>query len=190
MDVVVAGRHQQLSERFRAHVSERLEKVEQLAPRALRVEVLVSHEPNRRATKATERVEITAHVRGPVIRAEATHDDKYGAFELAMDKLLERLRRASDRRRVNRGRGAETIRAGAGLTGPLPELTPVAPEPPSADADRGPREGPPKSSDDPGGRVARNGTRRSRLFPLPRQRNRPAECCLSAPRLGIRRHPS
>ena len=96
MDVVVAGRHQQLSERFRAHVSERLEKVEQLAPRALRVEVLVSHEPNRRATKATERVEITAHVRGPVIRAEATHDDKYGAFELAMDKLLERLRRASD----------------------------------------------------------------------------------------------
>lgn len=135
MDVVVAGRHQQLSERFRAHVSERLEKVEQLAPRALRVEVLVSHEPNRRATKATERVEITAHVRGPVIRAEATHDDKYGAFELAMDKLLERLRRASDRRRVNRGRGAETIRAGAGLTGPLPELTAVAPEPPSADAD-------------------------------------------------------
>ena len=35
MDVVVAGRHQQLSERFRAHVSERLEKVEQLVVRVV-----------------------------------------------------------------------------------------------------------------------------------------------------------
>lgn len=111
MDVVVTGRHQQLSESFKGHVIERLDKIEQLAPRALRVEVLVSHEPNRRQAKATERVEITCHVRGPVIRAEASHDDKYAAFEMAMDKLVERLRRASDRRRVNRGRGADTIRA-------------------------------------------------------------------------------
>ncbi len=110
MDVVVTGRHQQLSESFKGHVTERLDKIEQLAPRALRVEVLVSHEPNRRQAKATERVEITCHVRGPVIRAEASHDDKYAAFEMAMDKLVERLRRASDRRRVNRGRGADTIR--------------------------------------------------------------------------------
>jgi hypothetical protein len=38
------------------------------------------------------------------VRAEACADDKYGALDIAMDKLLERLRRDHDRRRVHRGR--------------------------------------------------------------------------------------
>lgn len=104
MDVVVTGRHTNVSDRFRAHIEEKLEKVTQLAPRCHRVDVLVSHEPNRRQSKACERVEITCHVKGPVIRAEACHEDKYAALDLALDKLLERLRRAQDKRKVHRGR--------------------------------------------------------------------------------------
>lgn len=104
MDVVVTGRHIQLGDRFRQHVLDRMGKVEQLAPRTMRVDVLVTHEPNHRQAKSTERVEITCHARGPVIRAEASHDDKYAAFEQAMDRLTERLRRAADKRRVSRGR--------------------------------------------------------------------------------------
>lgn len=124
MDVVISGRHQTVSDRFRDHVTERVGKVEQLAPRALRVEVLVSHEPARSKAKATERVEITCHARGPVVRAEATHDDKYAAFEQAMDKLLERLRRANDRRRVARTRGKKPaeVPLEAVLTEPAPDL--------------------------------------------------------------------
>lgn len=102
MDVVISGRHHNVSDSFRQHVTERMTKVEQLAPRALRTEVLISHEPNKSKSKASERVEITCHVRGPVVRAEATHEDKYAAFEMALDKLVERLRRANDRRRVAR----------------------------------------------------------------------------------------
>ncbi|MEI2777154.1 MAG: ribosome-associated translation inhibitor RaiA [Tetrasphaera sp.] len=104
MDVVVTGRHIQLGDRFRQHVLDRMGKVEQLAPRTMRVDVLVTHEPNHRQAKSTERVEVTCHARGPVIRAEASHDDKYAAFEMAMDRLAERLRRAADKRRVSRGR--------------------------------------------------------------------------------------
>ena len=37
-----------------------------------------------------------------VIRAEACTDDPYSALDIALDKLFERLRRASDRRRVSR----------------------------------------------------------------------------------------
>jgi len=105
MDVVISGRHQNVSDRFREHVAERMARVEQLAPRALRTEVLVSHEPKRGKAKASERVEITCHIRGPVVRAEAAHEDRYAAFEMAMDKLIERLRRSNDRRRVARTRG-------------------------------------------------------------------------------------
>ena len=103
MDIVVTGRQTTVADRFRAHVEEKVSKAVSLAPKTQRIEVMVSHEPNRRQAKAAERIEITCHAKGPVIRAEACADDKYAALDLAMDKLLERLRRANDRRRVSRG---------------------------------------------------------------------------------------
>jgi ribosomal subunit interface protein len=104
MEIVVTGRHVQVSEHFRRHLDEKLAKVPQLAPRVQRLDVVVTHEANKRQSKACDRVEITCHVKGPVVRAEACADDKYGALDIAMDKLLERLRRDKDRRRVHRGR--------------------------------------------------------------------------------------
>jgi ribosomal subunit interface protein len=104
VDIVVTGRHMTVSDRFRAHIEEKLSKISQLEPRTRRVEVLVSHEPNRRQAKACERVEITTYAKGPVVRAEASVEDKYAALDLAIDKLMERLRRQNDRRQVHRGR--------------------------------------------------------------------------------------
>ena len=104
MEIVVTGRHMQVSDRFRDHLDEKLAKIGQLAPRVQRVDVVVSHEPNKRQAKSCERVEITCHVKGPIVRAEACLDDKYAALDVAMDKLMERLRRAHDRKRVHRGR--------------------------------------------------------------------------------------
>jgi len=104
VEIVVTGRHVQVSERFRRHLDDKLAKVPQLAPRVQRLDVVVTHEANKRQSKACDRVEITCHVKGPVVRAEACADDKYGALDIAMDKLLERLRRDHDRRRVHRGR--------------------------------------------------------------------------------------
>ena len=104
MEIVVTGRHVQVSERFRRHLDEKLAKVPQLAPRVQRLDVVVTHEVNKRQSKGSDRVEITCHVKGPVVRAEACADDEYGALDIAMDKLLERLRRDHDRRRVHRGR--------------------------------------------------------------------------------------
>jgi ribosomal subunit interface protein len=104
VEIVVTGRHVQVSERFRRHLDDKLAKVPQLAPRVQRLDVVVTHETNKRQSKACDRVEITCHVKGPVVRAEAVADDKYGALDIAMDKLLERLRRDHDRRRVHRGR--------------------------------------------------------------------------------------
>jgi len=106
VEIVVTGRNMQVSDRFRSHLDEKLAKIPQLAPRAQRVDVVVSHEPNKRQAKACDRIEITCHVKGPVVRAEACLDDKYAALDLAMDKLMERLRRAHDKKRVHRGRHA------------------------------------------------------------------------------------
>jgi ribosomal subunit interface protein len=103
VDIVVTGRQTVVADRFRSHVEDKVSKAASLAPRTQRIEVMVSHEPNPRQSKAAERVEITCYAKGPVIRAEACAEDRYVALDLAMDKLLERLRRLSDRRRVSRG---------------------------------------------------------------------------------------
>ncbi|MFC7486715.1 ribosome hibernation-promoting factor, HPF/YfiA family [Knoellia sp. CPCC 206453] len=105
MDIVVTGRHTTVSDRFREHIAEKLDKVQQLAPRTRRIEVVISHEANRRQAKACDRVEITCHIKGPVVRAEACQEDKYAALDVALEKLLERLRRKHDRT-VRRGRHA------------------------------------------------------------------------------------
>jgi ribosomal subunit interface protein len=106
VEIVVTGRHTEVPERFRRHLEEKLAKVTQLAPRVQRLDVVVSHEPNRRQSKACDRVEITCLDRGPVVRAEACADDPYAALDVAVGKLFERLRRMRDRKRVHRGRRA------------------------------------------------------------------------------------
>jgi len=103
MEIVVVGRHTEIPERFRRHVEDKLSKVAQLAPRAQRVDVEVTHEKNPRLSEICERVELTVRGKGPVIRAEAMADDPYAALDIAMTKLMERLRRARDRRKDHRG---------------------------------------------------------------------------------------
>ena len=98
MDIVVRGRHIELSDRFREHVAGKLAKVERYDGKCHRIDVEVSQESNPRLADLAVRVELTCHGKGPVIRAEASADEKYAALDLATAKLEERLRRAADRR--------------------------------------------------------------------------------------------
>ncbi len=104
MDVVVTGRHCEVSERFREHVSEKLARLEKHDHRIIRVQVEVEQEKNPRQHDRATRVELTAFSKGPVIRAEAAAEDKMGALDLALDKMAAQMRRAADRRRIHRGR--------------------------------------------------------------------------------------
>lgn len=106
MDVVVTGRHCEVSERFREHVAEKLARLEKHDHRIMRVQVEVEQERNPRQHDRAVRVELTAFSKGPVIRAEAAAEDKMGALDLAMDKMAAQMRRAADRRRVHHGRHA------------------------------------------------------------------------------------
>ncbi|KAB2811719.1 ribosome hibernation-promoting factor, HPF/YfiA family [Pimelobacter simplex] len=104
MDVVVTGRHCEISDRFREHAAEKLAKLEKHDHRIMRVHVEVDCEANPRQHDHSVHVELTAYSKGPVIRAEASADDKMGALDLALDKMAAQMRKAADRRRVHRGR--------------------------------------------------------------------------------------
>jgi len=106
MDVVVTGRHCEITDRYRSHVEEKLARLEKHDHRIMRVQVEVDCEANPRQRDRAVRIELTAFSKGPVIRAEAAAADKMAALDLALDKMAAQMRRAADRRRVHRGRHA------------------------------------------------------------------------------------
>ncbi|WP_336323906.1 ribosome hibernation-promoting factor, HPF/YfiA family [Streptomyces lavendofoliae] len=107
MDIVVKGRKTEVPERFRKHVAEKLklEKIQKLDAKVISLDVEVSKEHNPRQADRSDRVEITLHSRGPVIRAEAAAADPYAALDLATGKLEARLRKQHDKRHTRRGSG-------------------------------------------------------------------------------------
>jgi ribosomal subunit interface protein len=104
MDVVVRGRHCEVSDRFRTHIEEKVARLEKHDHRVIRVEVEVELERNPRLQDRAVRVELTAFSKGPVIRAEAAAEEKLTALDRALDKMAAQMRRASDRKRVHRGK--------------------------------------------------------------------------------------
>ncbi|XRQ11276.1 ribosome hibernation-promoting factor, HPF/YfiA family [Actinomadura welshii] len=133
MNITVRGRHTEVNDRFRRHVDNKLAKIERLNQKVIRVDVEVSEEHNPRLADQRERVELTIRSRGPVIRAEAAADDRYGALDLALDKLESRLRRDAERRKGHGGKGRAKLATmetlPEALPEPLPEPAKTAPEP-------------------------------------------------------------
>jgi ribosomal subunit interface protein len=104
MEFMISGRNLTVSDRFREYADEKISKIASLGDKVQRVDAKVSKETKARQTDEMLTVELTVLGRGPVIRAEASAADKFAAFDLAYNKLLERLRRAKDRKKVHHGR--------------------------------------------------------------------------------------
>lgn len=98
MDITLLSHDVTLPDRFRDYVNEKSDRVLALAERALTFQVKVSRENSSRGGPSEDVVELTVIGKGPVIRAEARHSDKYVAFDEAVDHLVRRLRRAKEKR--------------------------------------------------------------------------------------------
>ncbi len=130
MDVLVTGRHCQVSDEVRSQIEERIKGIEKFRDRVNRVEVQLSVGDNKRQPDQNARAEITLHSRGPVVRAEAAAEDKLVAFERALERLKSQLRKAADRRKVRRG-----LRSPMGLAEAFAQATPPEPEDVPAEPD-------------------------------------------------------
>ncbi|MGD8216244.1 ribosome hibernation-promoting factor, HPF/YfiA family [Aestuariimicrobium sp. Y1814] len=103
MDIIVSGRHCHISDAIREQVTERIATVERFKDRVQRVEVEFTVNETKGSPDDAVEAEITLRSKGPVVRAEATAEDKMVAFEKAMERLKSQLRRASDRRKHRKG---------------------------------------------------------------------------------------
>jgi len=98
METSIVGVGVSISDRFRTVVEEKTARIQTLAPRAQRLEIKVTHRAYRNGRLPDETVELTLLGKGPVVRAEAVDPDKFAAFDMALDKLAEQLRRAKEKR--------------------------------------------------------------------------------------------
>lgn len=127
LQTTYTGRNITIPDRFKEHVDTKSEKIAQLADKGQRLEVKVSSDTAHRRADTTMTVELTVVGKGRVIRSEAQSEDKFLAFETAFNKLVERLRRARDKRKA-RARSNGTLGHHAPSVGEaLAGLTPVDP---------------------------------------------------------------
>ena len=119
METSIVGVGVSVSDRFRTVAEEKSVRIENLAPRAQRLDVKVTHRAYHNGSREDETVELTVTGKGPVVRAEATDGDKFVALDLAVDKLAEQLRRAKDKRvdARNHPRGAKLDKGSGALSG-------------------------------------------------------------------------
>jgi ribosomal subunit interface protein len=130
MEVSINGLGLGITDRFRDYATEKSEKVSHLADRALAFEIKVSRHNEKNGASGDDRVELTLIGPGPLVRSEATGADKYLAFDLALDKLLERIRRAKDRGKVHKSgkRRPVSLREASTDGFKVVDITPVEPD--------------------------------------------------------------
>lgn len=119
MDTSIVGVGVGITDRFRAVVEEKVNRIEHLAPRASLLEVKVTHRSYRNGRMEDDTVELTLDGKGPIVRAEATDADKFAALDMAVDKISEQVRRAKDKRvdARNHPRGAKFEKGTGELSG-------------------------------------------------------------------------
>ncbi len=131
METNIVGRNLGITDRFRDYATEKAEKIAVLADKVLALEIKVSrHHEKNGAAAGKDRVELTLIGKGPLVRAEADGSDKYAAFDVALGRLLERVRRAKDRKKVHRG-GAHrptSLQEASAVGFSVIDITPANPE--------------------------------------------------------------
>jgi ribosomal subunit interface protein len=130
VEISITGRNLGVTDRFRDYATEKAEKVAHLADKAIAFEVkVIRHHEKSTGTTGDDRVELTLIGPGPIVRAESAGRDKYVAFDLAIDKLVERIRQAKDRKKVHRGQHRPVSLHQASSTGfGVTDVTPASPD--------------------------------------------------------------
>jgi ribosomal subunit interface protein len=119
METNIAGVGVGITDRFRSVVAEKAARIENLAPRAQRLDVKVTRREYRSGRLEDTTVELTLTGKGPLVRAEAVDGDKFTSLDIAVDKMCEQIRRAKEKRveARNHPRGARFEKSSGVLAG-------------------------------------------------------------------------
>lgn len=120
MQIKVTGRHMPVTDAIRDYAEEKISKVSKVHDRdEMVVDVVLRVEKNP-ANKNPDVAEVTARMKGVVVRAEEAAPDMYAAIDLVADKL-ERQMRKYKTKLLDRRNGKVAVRTAPGSV----ELPPV-----------------------------------------------------------------
>jgi ribosomal subunit interface protein len=112
MDVVVFGKHVEVSADLRALTHEKLERINKFANDVRRVDVDYDELATRRPADS-HTCEILVHLNKHLVKAFSAAGDHVAALDGALDKVEQQMRRLHDRR-VHRRNGAKNDRSNGG----------------------------------------------------------------------------
>jgi len=108
MDVVVSGKHVEVSSRLRAVTLEKLERINKYAGDVRRVDVEYDELATKRAADS-HTCEILVHLNKHLVKGQSAGADHTVALDVALDKVEVQMRRLHERR-VHRRNGARVDR--------------------------------------------------------------------------------
>ena len=111
MDVVVFGKHVEVSPALRAFTLEKLERIDKFANDVRRVDVDYEELATKREADS-HTCEILVHLNKHLVKGRARADDHVAALDVALDKVERQMRRLHDRR-VHRRNGSKSARGPA-----------------------------------------------------------------------------
>ncbi len=91
MNLNVSGHHLVVTPSIHAYVTEKMEKIRRHFDHVLDASVMLSVE------KLIQKAEVTLHLRGKEIHAEASDENLYAAIDLLIDKLDRQVLRHKDK---------------------------------------------------------------------------------------------
>jgi putative sigma-54 modulation protein len=117
MDIVVFGKHVEVSPQLRALTLEKLERINKYAGDVRRVDVDYDELATRRAADS-HTCEILVHLNKHLVKGVAASVDHVGALDVALDKVEVQMRRLHERRVRRRngsraGKGSGVVAAGS-----------------------------------------------------------------------------
>lgn len=119
MQIKVAGRHMPVTDSIRAYAEEKVSKAAKIHDSDEMVVDVVLHVEKNPANKNRDVAEVTASMKGILVRAEEAAPDMYAAIDLVADKLERQMRKYKSRL-VDHRNSKTTVRTAPGAE-ELPE---------------------------------------------------------------------
>ncbi len=120
MHITITGRHMPVSDSLRAYAEEKISKVAKIHDRDDMTVDVVLHVEKNPSNKNRDVAEVTAHMKGIVVRAEEAAPEMYAAIDLVSEKL-ERQMRKYKTKLVDRRNGKIAVKTAPGDTEIAPE---------------------------------------------------------------------
>jgi putative sigma-54 modulation protein len=131
MNIVVNGRHMEITDALKSYASEKVSKVEKYLPEGTEAVVTLEVE------KFRHKAEVQLKVNGILIQAHEETEEMYSSIDKVMDKIGRQVRKYKEKLKGHKGRGEELVVPEAGFEAELiPEIIkikrfdmkPMAPE--------------------------------------------------------------